>query len=100
MSFLIKLDDVSKTYTVGINQVAALQNIHLTITRGVMAAIVGVSGSGKSTLMNLIGLLDQCTQGHYYFEGMDVSTLSEPERSTIRNQKVGFVFQSFFIATI
>ena len=67
------------------------------LQRGEMTAIVGVSGSGKSTLMNIIGFLDRCTTGQYFFAGQNVSRLPEHALATIRNQKIGFVFQSFFL---
>ena len=75
----------------------ALIGVNLQLERGEMIAIVGASGSGKSTLMNVMGFLDQCTSGSYIFSGQDVSHLSSVELSKIRNQKVGFVFQSFFL---
>jgi putative ABC transport system ATP-binding protein len=62
-----------------------------------MVAIVGASGSGKSTLMNILGFLDHCTSGRYFFSDQDVSRLSEAQLASIRNQKIGFVFQSFFL---
>lgn len=97
MSSLIKLENITKTYTLGDNQFQALKGIDLEIQRGEMTAIVGVSGSGKSTLMNIIGFLDQCTSGTYSFADRNVSYLSELELAEIRNRKIGFVFQSFFL---
>lgn len=97
MSSLIKLEHVTKTYQLGAGYFNALKGVNLEVQRGDMLAIVGVSGSGKSTLMNIIGFLDRCTSGCYLFDNMDVSHLSEDELADIRNQKIGFVFQSFFL---
>ncbi|QQG47858.1 MAG: ABC transporter ATP-binding protein [Candidatus Woesebacteria bacterium] len=73
----------------------ALYDINLNIKKGEFLAIVGPSGSGKSTLMNILGLLDHPTTGKYFLDGLDVSRLKEEKRAQIRNQKIGFVFQSF-----
>ena len=97
MSSLIKLENVTKTYYLQETAVAALQGIYLQIKKGEMTAIMGASGSGKSTLMNIIGFLDHCTEGQYWFAGEDVSSLSVDQLADIRNQKIGFVFQSFFL---
>lgn len=97
MSSLIKLEHVSKTYHMGQNTVSALRDASLEIMRGEMTAIVGTSGSGKSTLMNIIGFLDRPTSGRYLFNGTDVSSLMEDHLADIRNQEIGFVFQSFFL---
>src|SRR5690606_4102922 len=75
----------------------ALKNIQFQVNRSDMLAILGASGSGKSTLMNIIGFLDQATQGSYFFDGVDVSHLEEDALAQIRNKKIGFVFQSFFL---
>ena len=95
MEPLIKVDDLHKIYNPGENEVRALDGVSLTIHRGELVAIVGHSGSGKSTLMNMLGCLDTPTSGHYYLEGMDVSTLSDNQLSDIRNKKIGFIFQGF-----
>jgi putative ABC transport system ATP-binding protein len=94
-SALIELRDVWKVYQLGDVSVTALAGVSLDIGRGEFTAIMGSSGSGKSTLMNLIGCLDRPTRGHYRLDGVDVSTLSSDERAAIRNDKLGFVFQSF-----
>jgi putative ABC transport system ATP-binding protein len=75
----------------------ALSHIHFQLRQGELTAIVGASGSGKSTLMNIIGLLDQCTSGQYFFKDQDISLLNKNELADIRNQKIGFIFQSFFL---
>ena len=94
---LIKLEHASKTYRMGNNHVQALRDANLDIARAEMLAVVGTSGSGKSTLMNIIGFLDRPTSGKYIFNGTDVSSLTEDELADIRNQEIGFVFQSFFL---
>ena len=81
----------------GDNDVHALRSASLDIARGEMVAIVGSSGSGKSTLMNIIGFLDYCSKGKYYFDGQLVSNIAEKELAAIRNLKIGFIFQSFFL---
>ncbi len=94
---LIRLENVTKVYQLGENQFSALKGVNFELQRGEMTAIVGVSGSGKSTLMNIVGFLDRCTSGQYHFSGRNVSHLSEEELAKIRNTKIGFVFQSFFL---
>lgn len=94
---LIELENVTKVYKLGDNEFHALKGVDFQLSSGEMTAIVGVSGSGKSTLMNILGFLDRCTTGSYHFQNKDVSDLNENELATIRNQKIGFVFQSFFL---
>lgn len=97
LSFLIKLENVCKSYPLGESSYQALKGVDFTLMRGEMTAIVGVSGSGKSTLMNIIGFLDRASSGRYFFDGLDVSQISKHDLADIRNQKIGFVFQSFFL---
>ena len=92
---VIRIDRVVKTYQTGDILVHALRGLSLTIHRGEFVAIMGPSGSGKSTLMNMIGCLDRPTKGKYFLEGVDVSTMGRAQLADVRNQRVGFVFQSF-----
>ncbi len=92
---LIRLENLKKVYKVGENQVNALRGVSYTIKEGDMVAIMGPSGSGKSTLMNIIGCLDKPTEGKYFLEEQEVSTLDKNKLARIRNRKIGFVFQTF-----
>ncbi len=95
MSALIICEDIWKIYQVGDVEVQALKGLSLTIQRGEFIAIMGSSGSGKSTLMHILGCLDQPTKGQYWLNGIDVGHLQPDRLAEIRNQQVGFVFQSF-----
>lgn len=95
MSALVEIQDISKIYNPGENEVRALDHISLTIQKGEFVAIIGQSGSGKSTLMNMIGCLDVPTEGTYILNGQNASKLSDNELSDIRNQEIGFIFQGF-----
>lgn len=95
MSALVEIQDISKIYNPGENEVRALDHISLTIQKGEFVAIIGQSGSGKSTLMNMIGCLDVPTEGTYILNGQNVSKLSDNELSDIRNQEIGFIFRGF-----
>lgn len=92
---MIKLQKVSKSYFLGEDEVKAVQDINLEIKSKEYASILGTSGSGKSTLMHLIGLLETPTSGKIMLEKKDVSSLSDDQLSRLRNQYIGFVFQSF-----
>ncbi|MDX1502878.1 MAG: ABC transporter ATP-binding protein [Thermoanaerobaculia bacterium] len=92
---VIRMDGIRKVYETGKVKVEALRGIDLTVADGEFAAIVGPSGSGKSTLMNLIGCLDTPTDGLYELRGQRVAGLSRARLATIRNRRVGFIFQNF-----
>ncbi len=93
---IIKLRDISKTYDLGgAAQVYALRGVNLDIFPGEYVSIMGPSGSGKSTLMNMIGCLDTPTSGSYFLDGSDISKATDDELAAVRNQKIGFVFQTF-----
>ncbi|HHZ75888.1 MAG TPA: ATP-binding cassette domain-containing protein, partial [Rhodospirillales bacterium] len=92
---LIKAVGISKDYVIGDNVVHALSDVHFSIIKGELVAIMGPSGSGKTTLMNLLGCLDTPTRGQYYLDGINVSELTPDDLAAIRSSKLGFVFQSF-----
>src|SRR5450830_2068467 len=92
---LIEMVDIEKTYTVGEEKVRALRGVTFSIDRGEYVAIMGPSGSGKSTLMNLIGCLDTPSKGSYLLNGKQVSRMNDNELARIRNEEIGFVFQTF-----
>ena len=96
---MIKLQNVSKTYLLGDEEVHAVEDVSLEIATREYISILGSSGSGKSTLMYLVGLLEHPSSGKIYLEGKDVSTLTDNELSEIRNRSVGFVFQQFNLIT-
>jgi putative ABC transport system ATP-binding protein len=92
---MIELENVTKIYRMGAQEVRALNHVNLSISAGELVAIMGPSGSGKTTMMNMLGCLDVPTEGTYRLDGIDVTTLSDNRLSEIRNRKIGFVFQSF-----
>jgi putative ABC transport system ATP-binding protein len=94
---MIELDQVSRTFQVGEQQVLALREVSLSVAAGEYIAIMGPSGSGKSTLLNLLGLLDRPGSGRYSLDGRDVTGLNEAESAHVRREKIGFVFQSFHL---
>ncbi len=94
---MIRIENVHKRYEKDANTVHALAGVSLAIDRGEFVAILGPSGSGKSTLLNLLGLLDRADQGVYRLDGRDVSTFTADELAACRNEKIGFVFQSFHL---
>lgn len=92
---VISVRGLSKVYDLGSTRVHALRHVDLDIFAGELVAVMGPSGSGKSTLMNIIGCLDQSTEGEYWLDGINVSDMSEDELAQVRNRKMGFVFQQF-----
>ena len=92
---VIRVENVSRVYHIGDLDVYALNDVSVTIQHGEFVAIMGSSGSGKSTLMAILGCLDWPTRGNYFFQGIDVARLTEPELARIRSENLGFVFQSF-----
>ena len=95
MGRLIEIRDLRKTYDVGDEPVHALDGVSLSIDKGEFVAIMGASGSGKSTMLNILGCLDTPTSGSYLLDGIEVARRSRKELAIVRNQKLGFVFQSF-----
>ncbi len=95
MSAVIQLRQIKKAYQTGFNSLQVLKGIDLTIAEGELASIMGSSGSGKSTLLNILGLLDEYDSGEYWLDGRLIKDVSEKEAALLRNQYIGFVFQSF-----
>ncbi len=98
-SSIIEINQLTKIYRMGEIQVTALDGISLNVMQGEFLAIMGPSGSGKSTLMNILGCLDRPTSGTYLLAGEDVSQMSREQLAHIRNQKIGFIFQSYNLLT-
>ncbi len=92
---IVRVEDVSKIYSMGEQQVEALKNVSLEVARGDFVAIMGASGSGKSTFMNILGCLDTPSSGSYWLQGENVRGLSRRDLAEVRNKKIGFVFQGF-----
>ena len=94
---MIQLQDISRIFMVGDQEVRALDRINLAVTAGEYLSVMGPSGSGKSTLLNIIGLLDSPTRGRYFLDGRDVTSLDENELARTRQEKIGFIFQFFHL---
>ena len=92
---LLDLKGIAKKYSIGTENVNALRKIDLSINKGEYVALMGPSGSGKSTLMNIIGCLDTPSEGTYFLNGNEVSTMSDNELAVIRNKEIGYIFQTF-----
>lgn len=97
MSSLIKIKNISKSYSLGKRKVDVLRDISTSIEQGELIAIIGPSGSGKSTFMNILGCLDVPSSGSYILDGKDVSRLSDDQLADIRSEKISFIFQSFHL---
>jgi putative ABC transport system ATP-binding protein len=95
MDWVIEARNLTKTYKMGEIEVHALNGVSFTIKRGEIVSIMGPSGSGKSTMMNTLGCLDRPTSGEYMLDGEAVATMTDDQLASVRNRKVGFVFQSF-----
>ncbi len=95
MHEVIRIENLTRFYTIGEETVRALNGVNLTIQKNEYVALMGPSGSGKSTLMNIIGCLDTPTSGEYFLNGPNVAQLSDSELAAIRNKEIGFVFQTF-----
>lgn len=92
---IIKLQDITRVYKVGVERIHALDGISLELRENEYVAVMGASGSGKSTLMNVLGCLDRATSGYYGLDGEDTTNLSDAALARVRNERIGFVFQSF-----
>src|SRR5258708_313627 len=92
---VIDIRDITKTYKMGDIEVQALRGVSLRVYEGEFISIMGPSGSGKSTMLQILGALDQPTSGEYYLDGVNVAKLKDTELASVRNKKIGFVFQSF-----
>jgi putative ABC transport system ATP-binding protein len=100
MGSFLSLLDVHKNYQLGETVVPALRGANLELNQGEFTALIGASGSGKSTLLNLIGCIDEPDRGKVLLQGIDVASLTDVERSRLRNQKIGFIFQSFNLVPV
>jgi len=92
---IIRLQNITRTYKVGVESIHALNGINLDLYENEYVAVMGQSGSGKSTLMNVLGCLDRATSGCYEFEGHDTTEMTDADLAQVRNERIGFVFQSF-----
>lgn len=95
MEPLIIIEDIGRKYVIGAEVIHALKSVSLTINKGEFVALMGPSGSGKSTLMNILGCLDTPSKGKYILNGIDVSRMTDNELAEVRNEEIGFVFQTF-----
>jgi putative ABC transport system ATP-binding protein len=92
---IIRLKDITRIYKVGVELIHALDGIDLKLSENEYVAVMGASGSGKSTLMNVLGCLDRATSGYYELDGQDTTKMSDAALARVRNERIGFVFQSF-----
>lgn len=100
MENVVDIKNVFKSYQLGSTEVHALRGLSLQIRKGEFAALIGSSGSGKTTLLNLVGCLDDADKGEIQIEGVSVASLSENQKSELRNKKIGFIFQSFNLVPV
>src|SRR5574337_1178076 len=94
-SYALKVENLSKIYDSAAGRVVALDNVSFAIKKGEFVSVVGPSGSGKSTVLNMVGALDRLTSGKIYIDGIDIFSLSDSQIATMRNRRIGFIFQSF-----
>ena len=99
MGVMLDLKNIKKYFTMGDEQIKALDDISLSVEKGEYLSIIGPSGSGKSTLMNIVGLLDIPDSGEYLLDGVNIKEMSDGSLAKLRNQKIGFVFQNFNLLT-
>jgi len=92
---ILKVDNLSKVYTSSMGKVVSLRNVSLSVNKGEFVSVVGPSGSGKSTLLNMLGALDRPTSGKVFINGVDIFSLNDSQIATIRNETLGFIFQSY-----
>jgi putative ABC transport system ATP-binding protein len=92
---IIRLENAARVYIVGVESIHALDGVSLELRRNEYVAIMGHSGSGKSTMMNVLGCLDRATSGKYYLDGQDTTTMGDADLARVRNERIGFVFQSY-----
>lgn len=97
---IIRLENVSKIYGKGENQLTALDHVNLSVQKGESVAVVGASGSGKSTLLHIVGGVDSATEGKVFIEDKDITKLKDEEMSIFRRRKIGFVFQSYHLIPV
>jgi len=97
---ILKVDNLSKVYTSSMGKVVSLRNVSLSVNKGEFVSVVGPSGSGKSTLLNMLGALDRPTSGKVFINGVDIFSLNDSQIATIRNETLGFIFQSYNLINI
>ncbi len=98
-NIMIEISNAQKTFTMGDEKINAIDNINFKVKKGEFVSIVGPSGSGKSTLMNILGLLDMLDSGSYMLDGVDTRNLKDSQLASLRNKKIGFIFQNFNLLT-
>src|ERR1700756_1162026 len=94
-SVTMKVDNLTKVYSSSTGRVVSLNNVSFSVNKGEFVSVVGPSGSGKSTLLNMLGALDRPTSGRVFLDGIDIFSLNDAQLATVRNDKLGFIFQSY-----